>query len=209
MCCSLWLAVLTSHQMCGWLCCLDVWPDDRGMEGKVGWWGEVVYPPSLVMSIVQTHSCRYMNMPLHTWPQNPFPHNTSPKWPNCLSEVFILRLLLLFFQTHLFSSSIAPNSPFPLPLYNCSFTVFPTQPLLPSLYPSPSSFLPLFCRHLAGFTEFVVQGASSVVSDRRNQSRVSVCLRVCMYVQPAYPCWLTVVLDHWHQNSDHPDIKMC
>lgn len=104
-----------------------------GMEGKVGWWGEVVYPPSLVMSIVQTHSCRYMNMPLHTWPQNPFPHNTSLKWPNCLSEVFILRLLLLFFKPTSFLPQLLLIPPF-----------LCLSIIAPSLYSQPNHSYPPF-----------------------------------------------------------------
>lgn len=91
-------------------------------------------------------------MPLHTsWPQNPFPHNTSLKWPNCLSEVFIPCLLLPPFLSSFWTLShhppIAPNSspPFPPLHYNCSSTPFQTRPLPSSLFSSPSS------RHLVEF----------------------------------------------------------
>lgn len=143
MCCSLWLAVPTSHGTCGWLCCLDVWPDERGMEGKVGW-GDLYTLPFLVMSILQTHSCRCMNMPLYTtWPQNPFPHNTSLKWPNCLSEVFILCLLLLCLKPISFLPLLLLIPPFlcfsiiaPL-LYSQPNHSDPPFPLLPPVsYPS-------------------------------------------------------------------------
>lgn len=121
--------------------CLDVWPDERGMEWKVGWgWGVGLYTlPLFVMSIFHTHSCRCMNMTLHTtWPQNPFPQNTSLKWPNFLSEVFIPCLLLL---------SLKPISFPPLllliPLFLCFSIIAPLLYSQPNASYPPFSLLPL------------------------------------------------------------------
>lgn len=157
-----------------------------------------------------------MNKTLHTtWPQNPFPQNTSLKWPNFEWGLHSVSSSSSLWNPSL-SYSITPNSPFPLLLYNCSFSLFPTQHLLSSISLSPTCFLPLLHRHLVGLTEFIVQSASDMIGNKK-QTIKSACMfksehgsTTCLSLLAVFA---TVLIDlwandRWHHRWQHPDIKM-
>lgn len=94
----------------------------------------VTIPRSFYCQYFTHPRVRCMNVTLHTtWPRNPFPQNTSVKWPNFSSEVFIPHLLLLF---------LTPPQYLPLLLLiPCFLYLFI---IAPSLYSPPNTFNPHF-----------------------------------------------------------------